>query len=571
MDDKILFQELVKKNLLNQEVSEKILRDAQLAKKSAEDLLYERHLVEEVEIAKTKSQILGVPYKKFNLEEISDELFKIIPENTSRTYKVLPLSKTRDLLVVGMLHPDDARSQEALKFIAKEQRINLGVYLITPSDLEYIWRRYSPYQNEIQAAIKSLNLRGEETAAQKIIGLEESVSVSEEAPIIKIVASTLKEAVELRASDIHIEPQRSKLRIRFRIDGVLKEHASLSLQLHQPIISRIKVLSNLKIDENRIPQDGRFRSLVYGKEIDYRVSTFPTPTGEKVAIRVLDSSIGLKGLGELGLTGPALQIIQEGITKPYGMILITGPTGSGKTTTLYAVLQKLNREEVNIVSLEDPVEYFIDGLNQSQVRPDIGYDFASGLRQIVRQNPDIIMVGEIRDRETAGLAVQAALTGHIVLSTLHTNNAIGVIPRLIDLKVEPFLLPSSLNLMLAQRLVLRICPDCKKAEKAPANLQVLIKKELANLPEKFKEPYEIFHGQGCKTCQNKGLVGRIALFEVFQMTPRLAEIISASFTENTLLEEARRQGMITLRQDGIIKALEGLVTIEEVFRETMEQ
>jgi len=571
MDDKILFQELVKKNLLNQEVSEKILRDAQLAKKSAEDLLYERHLVEEVEIAKTKSQILGVPYKKFNLEEISDELFKIIPENTSRTYKVLPLSKTRDLLVVGMLRPDDARSQEALKFIAKEQRINLGVYLITPSDLEYIWRRYSPYQNEIQAAIKSLNLRGEETAAQKIIGLEESVSVSEEAPIIKIVASTLKEAVELRASDIHIEPQRSKLRIRFRIDGVLKEHASLSLQLHQPIISRIKVLSNLKIDENRIPQDGRFRSLVYGKEIDYRVSTFPTPTGEKVAIRVLDSSIGLKGLGELGLTGPALQIIQEGITKPYGMILITGPTGSGKTTTLYAVLQKLNREEVNIVSLEDPVEYFIDGLNQSQVRPDIGYDFASGLRQIVRQNPDIIMVGEIRDRETAGLAVQAALTGHIVLSTLHTNNAIGVIPRLIDLKVEPFLLPSSLNLMLAQRLVSRICPDCKKAEKAPANLQVLIKKELANLPEKFKEPYEIFHGQGCKTCQNKGLVGRIALFEVFQMTPRLAEIISASFTENTLLEEARRQGMITLRQDGIIKALEGLVTIEEVFRETMEQ
>ena len=259
------------------------------------------------------------------------------------------------------------------------------------------------------------------------------------------------------------------------------------------------------------------------------------------------------------------------------MILITGPTGSGKTTTLYGIMQELNKEDVNIVSLEDPVEYFIDGLNQSQVRPEINYDFASGLRQIVRQDPDIIMVGEIRDRETAGLAIQAALTGHIVLSTLHTNNAIGVIPRLIDLRAEPFLLPSSLNLMLAQRLISRVCLDCRKAEKAPADLQVIIKKELESLPEKvkanlkFKEPYEIYHGQGCKTCQGKGIVGRVAIFEIFQMTPELAEIISSGFTEKNLSEEARRQGMVALRQDGILKALQGLVTIEEVFRETLEQ
>ena len=574
MEDKILLQELTKKGLLSQEDSEKILRDARLSKKSPEDLLYERRFVDEIEVAKIKSQILGVPYKKFNLEEINDELLKIIPESTARTYKLFPLQKTKEMLVVGMLRPDDVKAQEALKFIAKQQRIDLGVYLIAPSDLEFIWRRYSPYQSEIQTAVKSLNLRAEEMAAQKIIGLEESVSVSEEAPIIKIVASTLKEATELKASDVHIEPQRSRLRVRFRIDGILKEIASLPLQLHQPIISRVKILSNLKIDETRVPQDGRFRSLVYGKEIDYRVSTFPTPTGEKVAIRVLDSSVGLKGLGELGLMGTALEMVREGIKKPYGMVLITGPTGSGKTTTLYAMLQKLNKEEVNIVSLEDPVEYFIDGLNQSQVRPEIGYDFASGLRQIVRQNPDIIMVGEIRDRETASLAVQAALTGHIVLSTLHTNDAVGVIPRLIDLKVEPFLLPSSLNLMLAQRLISRVCPDCKKIEKAPADLQVLIKKELENLPEKvaekFKEPYEIYHGQGCKACQNKGLVGRVAMFEVFRMTPELADIISAGFTEKNLSEEARRQGMTTLRQDGILKALQGLVTMEEVLRETME-
>ena len=242
----------------------------------------------------------------------------------------------------------------------------------------------------------------------------------------------------MKASDVHIEPQRSRLRIRFRIDGALKEISSMPLQLHQPIISRVKVLSNLKIDETRVPQDGRFRSIVYGKEIDYRVSTFPTPTGEKVAIRILDPSVGLKGLGELGLIGNSLEVVKEGIKKPYGMILITGPTGSGKTTTLYGIMQELNKEDVNIVSLEDPVEYFIDGLNQSQVRPEINYDFASGLRQIVRQDPDIIMVGEIRDKETASLAIQAALTGHIVLSTLHTNNAVGVIPRLIDLKGGTF-------------------------------------------------------------------------------------------------------------------------------------
>ena len=576
MDDQILFQELVKKNLLSKEDSEKILRDARLSKKSAEDLLYDHHLIDEVEVAKVKSQIIGVPYKKFNLSEISDELLKLIPENTSRNYKVFPLQKTKEMLVVGMLRPDDTKAQEALKFIAKQQRINLGVYLITPSDLEYVWQRYSPYENEIQAAIKSLNLRAEEVSGQKIIGLEESVSVSEDAPIIKIVASTLKEAIQMKASDVHIEPQRSRLRIRFRIDGDLKEVSSLPLQLHQPIVSRVKILSNLKIDETRVPQDGRFRSIVYGKEIDYRVATFPTPTGEKVAIRILDPSVGLKGLGELGLIGNSLEIIQEGIKKPYGMILITGPTGSGKTTTLYAILQELNKENVNIVSLEDPVEYFIDGLNQSQVRPEIGYDFASGLRQIVRQNPDIIMVGEVRDRETASLAIQAALTGHIVLSTLHTNDSIGVIPRLIDLKVEPFLLPSSLNLMLAQRLISRVCPDCKKAEKVSANIQTLIKKEIESLPEKikatlkFKEPYETYHGQGCKTCQGKGIIGRVAIFEVFRMTPELRDIISTGFTERNLIEESKRQNMVTIRQDGVLKALEGLVTIEEVLRETLE-
>ena len=389
------------------------------------------------------------------------------------------------------------------------------------------------------------------------------------------MATTLKEAVWEKASDIHIEPQRNRSRIRFRVDGELQEVASLPIELHSLVTSRVKILSGLKIDETRIPQDGRFRTVLFGKDIDYRVATFPTPVGEKVVIRVLDPTVGLKGLEELGLVGKNSDLVKEGIHKPYGMVLITGPTGSGKTTTLYAIMQILNTEDVNVVSLEDPVEYFMDGLNQSQVRPEIGYDFASGLRQILRQDPDVIMIGEIRDTETAELAVHAALTGHIVLSTLHTNNSIGVIPRLVDMGVQGFLLPAALNLMLAQRLVPKMCSNCKKPEPASAEIQQIIKKELSKLPPDAKaktygEPYQIYRAAGCDVCKGKGSIGRLALFEILKMTPELEKIINSGPTEGKILEEAKRQGIISLRQDGILKALEGLVSIEEVLRETTE-
>lgn len=574
MEDNILIQELVKKDLLTQTAADKVLKEAVLLQKRPEDLLYERNLINEAEIAKVKSRLLGVNYQTVNHETLDDQLLNLIPEETSRAYRLMPLFKDKDTLVVGMLRPDDQKAQEVLRFIAKQQGLNLGVYLIAPSDLEKIWRRYSPYKNEIEEAITSLNLKSGEEGGQKIVALESGVKVAEEAPIIKIVASTLKNAVEMKASDIHIEPQRSRLRIRYRVDGVLQEVSSLPLKLHQPIVSRIKVLSDLKLDESRIPQDGRFRTVIYGQDIDFRVATFPTPTGEKAAIRVLDPAVGLKGLDELGLVGHNLETVKAGMQKPFGMILITGPTGSGKTTTLYALLQGFNNEEVNIVSLEDPVEYFIDGLNQSQVRPDIGYDFASGLRQILRQDPDVIMVGEIRDKETAALAVHAALTGHIVLSTLHTNNALGVIPRLIDLEVNSFLLPPSLNLMLAQRLVVRICQNCKKAETAGEEIQKIISLEIGKMPEdikqglKFKPPFQTYRGAGCDKCKNKGMIGRQTIFEVLKMTPELSAIVSSGFTEKALLEESRRQGMITLRQDGILKALDGQILIEDILKET---
>jgi type II secretory ATPase GspE/PulE/Tfp pilus assembly ATPase PilB-like protein len=311
-----------------------------------------------------------------------------------------------------------------------------------------------------------------------------------------------------------------------------------------------------------------------GRDIDFRVATFPTPVGEKVAIRVLDPTVGLKGLKELGLLGRNLEIIESGIKKPYGMVLITGPTGSGKTTTLYALMQELNNDTVNIVSLEDPVEYYMDGLNQSQVHPEIGYDFASGLRQILRQDPDVIMVGEIRDNETAALAVHAALTGHIVLSTLHTNNAIGVIPRLIDMKVDSFLIPASLNLMVAQRLVPKICQQCKQEKQLSAQMQKELEKILEGISDEDKKsygisaPYKVYESKGCDACKGKGVSGRVALFEIFQMTPELSEIISRKGTEMDILKEALRQKMITLRQDGVMKAVKGLVSFESVLRET---
>lgn len=575
MENKFLVDSLIKEGVLEEDVGKKILEESAFIRRPVEELISERRLVDEEKLATIKSQLLNIPYKKINPAEISDEMLKILSEEIVRNYKIIPLSLKDNLLVVGMINPDNSQAQEAIKFVAKQRRVNLGVYLTTASVWETVLRRYSPYRSLVDEAVKSLKLQPGKGAGS-YVQLEEKVSGTEDAPVIKLVSSTLKEAVWQKASDVHIEPQRNRLRIRFRVDGDLQETASLPIELAQLIVSRVKILSNLKIDETRIPQDGRFRTVLFGRDIDYRVATFPTPVGEKVVIRVLDPTVGLKGFDELGLMGRNKELLMEGIQKPYGMILLTGPTGSGKTTTLYAAMQILNKEDVNIVSLEDPVEYFMDGLNQSQVHPEIGYDFASGLRQILRQDPDVIMVGEIRDTETAGLAVHAALTGHIVLSTLHTNNSIGVIPRLIDMKVEKFILPASLNLMVAQRLIPRLCKNCMVAKEAAAEISQIIKKELDKLPSEikskieYKTPYKIYHSPGCEVCKNKGYIGRVALFEIMKMTPELEKIINLNPTEAAILEESRRQGMITLRQDGVMKALDGLVSIEEVLRETME-
>jgi len=533
----------------------------------------------EQKAAQRRAQELGLPLADLAGKTLSPDVLKEISEEAAAFYKIVPLAKSGNFLEIGMVDPDDLKSQEAVRFIAQQQNLAPKIYLITQTDFAGVLKQYRDLKEEIEAALSELEkeLATRETPQapedQETAGtaLER---VMAEAPITKIVAVILRHAQEGHASDIHIEPTENNLKVRFRVDGILFTSLILPKSIQAAVVSRIKILSSLKIDETRVPQDGRFHSVIDNKKIDFRVSTFPTFFGEKVVLRLLDATTGLLTLEQLGIQGHNRRIIEEAIVRPFGMILLTGPTGSGKTTTLYAILKILNNDEVNIVSLEDPVEYFIEGVSQSQIKPEINYTFASGLRSILRQDPDIIMVGEIRDSETADLATHAALTGHIVLSTLHTNNAIGVIPRLMDMGVQDFLLPSSLVVAMSQRLVRRLCAECKKEIIPPPKIKEAILKEMENLPEEERiflsslnidlRNIKIWQAPGCKFCGQKGTKGRISVHETLAMTPELEKIIMEGVTENKLKEEALRQGMITMKQDGIIKVLQGLISIEEL-------
>lgn len=576
---KELLEILVEQGVLAKSDADAVAREAKSRGRSVTDILYERG-VDERKIAEAEGLRWDLPVKFFEKdEEVPREVMLLIPEDSARHYGLLAFAKEDELLHVGMLNPEDVRAQEALKFIAQKLGLSIALAVVTPSDVARYHRNYRTFADEIRMALEALQrqypVREGAKAGPRAISLETAAeAVREEAPIIKMVALLLKQAVHERASDIHVEPEKNKLKVRYRIDGALRVALYLPIEIHSAIVSRIKIMADLKIDETRVPQDGRFRTLIEDREIDFRVATFPTAAGEKVAIRVLDPATGLKGLQELGFAEYNEKILREGIEKPFGMILATGPTGSGKTTTLYALLQLLNKEDVNVVTLEDPIEYYMPGVNQSMVMPEIGYSFASGLRQILRQDPDIIMVGEIRDNETAELAAHAALTGHLVLSTLHTNNAVGVVPRLVDLGVQPFLLPSTLNLMMAQRLVRQLCPDCKKAKAAQGEEERVIEEALNSMPAAlrerltYKKPYTIYEPAGCDTCQHKGTLGRTGVHEILKMTPELERIILTKISESDLVEEAKRQGMLTMRHEGILKVLEGKVALQEVLQET---
>lgn len=543
--------------------------------KTEEEVLVAQGLIAEEKLFNLKSQILGVPFIANPPEDFSLEVLQAIPEETAKFYRMIPLDQKGNEISIGMICPEDLKAQEALKFLARKKEFSYQVFLITPKIFDTVFAKYRDLRKEVGKALEQYQKEETQTEPARK-PQEEIVSGVENAPIAKIVNVIIRNAIDGHASDIHIEPGRKKLRVRFRVMGELYSSIFLPLNIASAVLARIKIVSNMKIDENRVPQDGRFSLNINDKNIDFRVSTLPTALGEKVVMRILDPDAGYKTFEDLGLDGRNLELVKKAIDEPYGLMLVTGPTGSGKSTTLYAVLQEINNEKVNIISLEDPVEYFCDGVNQSQVRPEIGFDFASGLRSILRQDPDVIMVGEVRDEETALLTIHSALTGHLVLSTLHTNDSLGVVPRLVDLKIQPYLIPSTLILALAQRLVRRLCPDCKKKVEAKGYLKEKIIAEFNEIPEesrkniKLSDPIYIWEPQGCSKCARQGFIGRIGIFETLEMTAELGEIILKNLSEKALTAEGRRQGLITMRQDGILKALNGSTTVEEVLKATEE-
>lgn len=500
-------------------------------------------------------------------QTLAPELLQLVPQEVARFYNFVPFEKQDNILKIAITDPANINALEALKFVAQRYNLQTELYKIDSREFQEVIKQYESFKGEVKKALQVLETEKEKESSKAVDSTDKDQirRLAQEAPITKMVGVILKHAVEGKASDIHVEGTDKDLRVRFRVDGVLYTSLMLPKKVQPAVVSRIKILSNLKIDEQRKPQDGRLQTAINNREIDFRVSTFPTVNGEKVVMRVLDKTAGLNSLEELGLEGRNLKVIDQAIKKPYGMILITGPTGSGKSTTLYALLKILNQEGVNIITLEDPVEYYMDGINQSQVKPEIGYTFASGLRSILRQDPDIIMVGEIRDKETAELAVHAALTGHIVLSTLHTNSAVGAVPRLMDMGIESFLLTSALNIVIAQRLVKRIKKLGKIVSVNPA-VKEIIEKELAQMPEDQKKDLKLeFNGSLPKDSELKG---RIAIYETLVMTPNLEKIILENQPEQAIIDEAGKQGMMSMKQDGIAKILKNITTLEEVLRVT---
>jgi type IV pilus assembly protein PilB len=544
--------------------------------KKEEEIILKRKITSEEELFRIKSEKFKVPLREVTADKVLLDTLELIPEETAKYYQMIPIQKDDGVLEIGMVYPEDLKAQEALKFLSLQGGFEYKIFLITFTIFDDLLKQYRTLKKEVSSALEELEteLETEKAGEEDEPSEAEFKQMAEEAPITKIVAVILRHAVDGNASDIHIEPTRTQLRVRFRFLGLLHSSIYLPIKVHPAVVARIKIISHLRIDESRIPQDGRFSAKLSDKSIDFRVSTLPTALGEKVVIRVLDPTTGVKDFENLGLEGSNLDTVKKGTDKPYGLILATGPTGSGKTTTLYAVLHLLNKEEVNIITLEDPVEYFIDGVNQSQVKPDIGYSFASGLRHILRQDPDIIMVGEIRDEETANLVIHAALTGHIVLSTLHTNSAVGVISRLADMGIKPYLISPSLNLAIAQRLVGRLCNNCKQKIEASPEMEKLIREEVEGMPSSIKEkikiekPLYLYKKVGCPKCQETGFSDRMGVFEVLKMNDSLAETILESPSEAMVAKEARKQEMLTMRQDGIIKVLKGVTSLEEILRVT---
>ncbi len=562
---------LLKKNLISKDDIKEIRQRVDEGE-SIDKVLIERGVKVE-DILSVRSEFLNIPIRNLGDNPVQFEALDYIPEESAVYYKFVPLAIKDGVLEVGIVDPDNLEARDALNFISSKNNFPYKVFIISLDDYNKVIDSYKGLSGEVSKALSELETVlsvDKDSVIDKSktkTGENKETFIMEDAPVVKIVATIVRYATEGNASDVHIEHMVDKVRVRFRVDGTLNTSLVLPSQVHNAVVARIKVLSNMRLDERRKPQDGRFSARIEGRKIDFRVSTFPTYYGEKVVMRILDQEKGVKKITEMGMTDKNLAMIRDAINRPYGLILITGPTGSGKSTTLYSMLNEVDKESFNVLSLEDPIEYNMEGVNQSQVHPEINYTFATGLRTTLRQDPDIIMVGEIRDKETAQLAVQAALTGHLVFSTLHTNNAAGVIPRLIDMGVDPYLIAPTLILAIAQRLVGRLCPGAGTPTPIEGSIKMIIDKQFADLPIQYKKEipfsdtvYQISPTPECP----KGIRGRTAVFEAFRMDKEIESIILKNPTELEVSKILRQKGMLTMKEDALLKAFKKEIPFEEV-------
>ena len=566
---------LLDTGLINEQQFDAAHKKAEQSNQKVGDILVSEGLITQEELIKLQAYILGIPFVNLEKETIPTEALRIIPEPVARSNNIVAFRKKGENLEVAMLDPEDLRT---IDFLKKTSNLRILPRLTTPESIKNVLRQYqktleAEFGDIIKKEAGVIRPIREEVFEEK----EDLKKAAEELPIIRIVDTLLKHAILQRSSDIHIEPLEKEVVVRYRIDGILRDAMTLPKQGSSGIVARIKVLSNLKLDEHRLPQDGRFKVETEDYRYSIRVSILPVFDGEKIVMRLLPETAKAFTLEGLGLTGESLEKAQANLRKPVGMIIVCGPTGSGKTTTLYAMMEILNTPDVNISTIEDPVEYRMKRINQTQVNPKIGLTFSSGLRSLVRQDPDIIMVGEIRDNETASLAINAALTGHLVLSTLHTTDAAGSIPRLIDMEVEPFLISSTLNLILAQRLVRKLCPEKEEYYLSDAEvrdfekycdfkriLKILRDEKIANPNNQIKD-IKFYRPKPSKESPD-GYKGRIGIYEVLPVTESIKELIVRRATSDHIRVQALKEGMKTIVEDGFVKAAQGITSIEEVLR-----
>lgn len=566
---------LTEEGLVSREILQKAMQDAAATNKPLFALLADQHIVDDEMLTHAIAQVSGVPYVNLTNSIIDQQVLEVLPEDVAERFMAVPLAEVQNRLAVAMV---DASNVQAVDYLASLINKPLKIFMASEAGVRHVLDQYKTDFSSIDAAAEVSEEEANKEESSEI------KTIVQDSPISRALSTILEYAVKSRASDVHIEPLESTLKIRCRVDGVLREIMQLPKSIEPALVSRIKILSNLKIDEHRVPQDGQFAVKVVNKEVDLRIAISPVVWGEQVVIRLLDKSDNIFDLEAMGYSGRSLRRVKKNIHRPNGMILTSGPTGSGKSTSLYALLKEIKDDTINIVTLEDPVEYKMLGVNQIQVNPDVGLTFATGLRSILRQDPDIVMVGEIRDNETATLAVQAALTGHLVFSTLHTNSAAGVLPRLLDMGIEPFLIASTVNTIIGQRLVRRVAPKRDVYQSTPIetqNIQAtighLLPKSTAeiaqvsedlgykDLPLAGQNAYTLVKGKDTPASP-RGYTGRAGIFEVMNVTDEIQKLIVSRATTSEIQRMAVEQGMITMRQDGYLKALQGITTLEEVNR-----